>query len=90
MSSPAPETWLILSLGMTILVSFLTLRRWTWWQRVEADAREADDRFRRVFDDNPVGMVLATALLVLLVGMGASVSILRQKPVSFLREQADE
>ena len=61
LSSPAPETWLILSLGMTILVSFLTLRRWTWWQRVEADAREADDRFRRVFDDNPVGMVLATA-----------------------------
>ena len=35
-------------------------------------------------------MVLATALLVLCVGMAASVSILRQKPVSFLREQADE
>jgi len=35
-------------------------------------------------------MVLATALLVLGVGLGASVSILRQKPVGFLREQADE
>ena len=35
-------------------------------------------------------MVLATSLLVLCVGMAASVSILRQKPVSFLREQADE
>ena len=35
-------------------------------------------------------MVLATALLVLFVGLAASVSILRQKPVSFLREQADE
>jgi putative ABC transport system permease protein len=35
-------------------------------------------------------MVLATALLVLCVGLAASVSILRQKPVSFLREQADE
>ncbi|HEY5512143.1 MAG TPA: FtsX-like permease family protein [Geomonas sp.] len=35
-------------------------------------------------------LVLATALLVLLVGMAASVSILRQKPVGFLRGQADE
>ena len=35
-------------------------------------------------------LVLGTALLVLCVGMAASVSILRQKPVSFLREQADE
>jgi putative ABC transport system permease protein len=35
-------------------------------------------------------MVLATAMLVLCVGMAASTSILRQKPVSFLREQADE
>jgi len=35
-------------------------------------------------------LVLATTLLVLTVGMGASLSILRQKPVSFLREQAEE
>jgi len=35
-------------------------------------------------------LVLATALLVLCVGMAASVSILRQMPVSFLREQTDE
>ena len=35
-------------------------------------------------------MVLSAALLVLCVGMAASASILRQKPVCFLREQADE
>jgi len=35
-------------------------------------------------------LVLATALLVLCIGLAASLSILRQKPVSFLREQADE
>ena len=35
-------------------------------------------------------LVLATTLLVLCVGMAASISILRQKPVIFLREQADE
>jgi putative ABC transport system permease protein len=33
---------------------------------------------------------LATTLLVVCVGMAASISILRQKPATFLREQADE
>ena len=35
-------------------------------------------------------LLLATSLLVVCVGMAASLSILRQKPVTFLREQADE
>ena len=35
-------------------------------------------------------LLLATALLVLGVGMAASVPVLRQKPAAFLREQADE
>ena len=35
-------------------------------------------------------LVLATTLLVVLVGLAVSVPILRQKPVAFLREQADE
>jgi putative ABC transport system permease protein len=35
-------------------------------------------------------LVLATTGLVVCVGMAASISILRQKPVIFLREQADE
>ena len=35
-------------------------------------------------------LVFGTTMLVVCVGMAASVSILRQKPVAFLREQADE
>ena len=35
-------------------------------------------------------LVLATTLLVVCVGLAVSLPILRQKPVSFLREQADE
>lgn len=35
-------------------------------------------------------LVLATVLLVIAVGLGASLSILRVKPALFLREQADE
>ena len=35
-------------------------------------------------------MVLATSLLIIAVGLGASFSILRVKPAVFLREQADE
>jgi putative ABC transport system permease protein len=35
-------------------------------------------------------MALATTLLVITVGLGASLSILRVKPAVFLREQADE
>jgi putative ABC transport system permease protein len=35
-------------------------------------------------------MALATTLLVITVGLGASLSILRAKPAVFLREQADE
>ena len=34
--------------------------------------------------------VLATTMLVVLVGLAVSIPILRQKPVAFLREQADE
>jgi putative ABC transport system permease protein len=35
-------------------------------------------------------LLLGTTVLVVVVGMAASVTILRQKPVVFLREQADE
>jgi putative ABC transport system permease protein len=35
-------------------------------------------------------MILATTLLVITVGLGASLSILRQKPALFLREQNEE
>jgi hypothetical protein len=35
-------------------------------------------------------MALATTLLIIVVGLGASFSITRVKPAVFLREQADE
>lgn len=35
-------------------------------------------------------MVLVTTLLVITVGLGASISIIRQKPAAFLREQTEE
>ena len=44
----------------------------------------------RPFVGTSLLMVLATTLVVIAVGLGASRSILRQKPVLFLREQADE
>ena len=44
----------------------------------------------RPFLGASVVMVLATMLLVTAVGMAASVSILRSKPIQFLREQTEE
>jgi hypothetical protein len=35
-------------------------------------------------------LLVATALLVLFVGVGASLPILHHKPAAFLREQNDE
>lgn len=37
-----------------------------------------------------LGMLLLTLIFVIILGMGSSVSILRQKPISFLREQTLE
>lgn len=44
----------------------------------------------RVFPEASLVLAALTALLVISVGVLASLSILRQKPVAFLREQADE
>ncbi len=44
----------------------------------------------RPFAGASVVMVLTTMLLVTAVGMAASVSILRSKPIQFLREQTEE
>ena len=35
-------------------------------------------------------MIIATAVLVIIVGLGASLSIIRQRPAAFLREQTEE
>jgi putative ABC transport system permease protein len=52
--------------------------------------RRAFDLQYHPYPGESLTLVLAAAFLVLCVGMAASVSILRQKPVAFLREQADE
>jgi putative ABC transport system permease protein len=52
--------------------------------------RKALDMSYRPYLGISLLLVMGTTLLVLLVGMAASISILRQKPVAFLREQADE
>jgi PAS domain S-box-containing protein len=57
----APWIWLGINLlGTAALMLFV------WWQitllgKVEVIASETDDRFRRLFDANPIGMVVATA-----------------------------
>ena len=52
--------------------------------------RKALDMGYRAYWGESLLLVLATTLLVVCVGMAASIPVLRQKPVSFLREQADE
>ena len=52
--------------------------------------RIALDVTYRPFVATSLLMVLATTLLVVTVGLGASLSILRQKPARFLREQTEE
>lgn len=52
--------------------------------------RFALDLAYRPFVAKSLLMAGATTLLVIAVGLGASVSILRHKPVAFLREQAEE
>ncbi|QTA81016.1 MacB-like periplasmic core domain-containing protein [Desulfonema limicola] len=41
------------------------------------------------FAGSSAGMIIASAVLVIIIGNLASVSILKQKPAAFLREQAD-
>jgi putative ABC transport system permease protein len=52
--------------------------------------RKALDMSYQPYFGESLLLVLATTLLVVCVGMAASLSILRKKPVSFLREQEDE
>jgi len=52
--------------------------------------RKGFDMDYRPYWGESAGLVLGTTVLVLLVGLAVSVPILRQKPVTFLREQADE
>jgi PAS domain S-box-containing protein len=61
LTSSAPWAWLIVGLVTTAMLIL-----YVWWQTVllgavEGVASETDHRFRRLFDENPIGMVIATA-----------------------------
>ena len=75
-----------LCLGLGSAVSALILAQSAGW----AICRFALDVPYRPGIAISLVMTLATTLLVIVVGLGASFSILRVKPALFLREQADE
>jgi PAS domain S-box-containing protein len=61
LGSSAPWTWLLLGmLVTTVVIAFV----WQWSARLnqaEVVAIETGDRFRRLFDEHPIGMALLTA-----------------------------
>jgi PAS domain S-box-containing protein len=61
LTSSAPWAWLILGLITTFMLMLYIRRQTELLGEVEVVARETDDRFRRLFDENPIGMVIATA-----------------------------
>jgi putative ABC transport system permease protein len=75
-----------LSLGLISGLSALGLAQAGTW----IICRFALDLACRPFVGTSLLLVLATTFVVIIVGLGASLSILRQKPVLFLREQSDE
>ena len=75
-----------LCLGLVSAVSALILAQTGSW----AICRFALDVIYQPFVGISLLMALATTLLIIAVGLGASLSILRVKPAVFLREQADE
>jgi putative ABC transport system permease protein len=75
-----------LCLGLVSAVSALILAQTCSW----AICRFALDVIYQPFVGISLLMTLATTLLIIAVGLGASLSILRVKPAVFLREQADE
>jgi PAS domain S-box-containing protein len=61
LTSSAPWAWLILGLITTGTLMLYFWRQTELLGEVEGVARETDDRFRRLFNENPIGMVIATA-----------------------------
>ena len=61
LTSSAPWAWLVFGLVTTAMLIFYTWRQTSLLGEVEGIASETDDRFRRLFDENPIGMVIATA-----------------------------
>ena len=75
-----------LCLGLASAMSALLLAQTGSW----IICRYALDVEMRPFAGISLLMLLSTTLLIIMVGLGASRSILRVKPVVFLREQADD
>jgi len=75
-----------LCLGLASAVSALILAQTGSW----AVCRFALDVTYQPFAGISLLMAMATTLLIMAIGLGASLSILNVKPVEFLREQADE
>jgi len=75
-----------LCLGLASALAALLLAQAGSW----VICRYALDVAWRSFAGSSLLLVLATTLLVIFIGLGASRSILRVKPALFLREQADE
>ncbi len=73
-------------LGLLSALSGLAMAQFGAWL-INTQLLELD---YRPFAAASIAMVLITILLVTAVGMLASVSILRSKPIQFLREQAEE
>jgi putative ABC transport system permease protein len=75
-----------LCLGLASAVSALILAQTGSW----AICRFALDVTWQPFTGISFLMTMATTLVIIAIGLGASLSILNVKPVEFLREQADE
>jgi PAS domain S-box-containing protein len=61
MTSTAPWAWLVFGLLATAMLVVYATRQATRLGAIEVIANERDDRFRRLFEENPIGMVLATS-----------------------------
>jgi PAS domain S-box-containing protein len=61
LTSSAPWAWLIFGLVTTVMLILYIWRQTSLLGEVEGIATETDDRFRRMFDENPIGMVIATS-----------------------------
>jgi PAS domain S-box-containing protein len=61
LTSSAPWAWLVFGLVTTAMLILYMWRQTALLGEVEVFASETDDRFRRLFDENPIGMVIATA-----------------------------
>jgi PAS domain S-box-containing protein len=59
--STAPLLWLGFGLLLTVAASFYAWRQAGVLDDATTLVRETNDRFRYIFDNNPIGMVLATA-----------------------------